>query len=243
MSGSFFPFTKGLAENEIFKRISPAHRLYFFLLISEFNLRGKFYKSDLEAAVTISTSLDTIRRARKEFQRLEWAKARPGFLEKGKRPVATTYFDVAFSQVEKGEFFSPIHRYAFEALLYYMRRGTMGHKELLTFFYVCYLSTKYREDEDFFISKRELCELTGLPESPAAVLKLNEVKFFGDESLFVIEDVYHKIKILKHWGFVDPEDSENNRMQAVKYREDISRRVSVAKTQAVKKPRKKKAVM
>ena len=237
MQGSWFPLIKDLAENEHFKMMPPAHRLYYLLIISEYNLRGKFYKSDLEAAVTIGTSVDTIRRARRELQRLGWIITEPGFLAKGIRPVATTYCEVDFYQVCEGEFFAPIHRYAFEALLFKLRRGELGHKEVLMYVYICYFEARYRDNGGFFISKRELIELTGMPEAPAAVLRLNEIEIFEDDvTLFVIEDIYHKIKIVEHTYFADPEEDENNRENVVKYREDIKRRVEIAKKkQAFKK--------
>lgn len=235
MAGSFFPFTKELAENVNFKNMPPTHRLFFFLLISEFNLRGQFYKSDIEAAVTINTSLDTIRRARRELQKLRWINVRPGFLERGKRAVATTYLHVAFSQVQEGEFFAPIHRYAFESLLYRLRKGIFKHKEILLFFYVNFFDAKYREDEDFFISKRELVDITGMPDAPEAILSLNEEEIFEDETLLEVIDLYHKIKVLKHRHFADPEDDEINRKLAKKYKEDIRQRLEVAKKSQARK--------
>jgi len=52
MTGSFFPFTRELAENENFIRMPPTHRLYFLLLISEFNLRGQFYDKNSRKPTT-----------------------------------------------------------------------------------------------------------------------------------------------------------------------------------------------
>jgi len=238
---SFFPLRKDLIEHEHFKGMPAAHRLYFLLLVSEFNLKGTFYKSDLEAAVTINTSLDTIRRARRELQRLEWIEAQPGFLSARKKPIATRYFHVKFAQVEDGQFFAKIHRYAFQALLHRTRAGHMDHKELLLFCYVCYFNIKYREagEKDFFISKRELIELTGMTEAPAAVLRLHQHQVFGDEGIFEIVDVYHKIKILQQRIFADPEEDEHNRNQSLKHQEDIKKRVEAAKKKPLPKKKRK----
>ncbi len=224
---SFFPLRKSLVENENFKKMPPAHKLYFLLLISEYNLRGRFYQSDMEFAVTINTSQETIRRARRNLKKLGWLSFRPGFLENGKRPVATTYYNVAFSKVEKGEFFAPIHRYSFQALLYHLRICFLYRKEVLLFCYLCYFREKYQgEEEDFFISKKELRELTGMPGAPDVLLRFSQLAFFSDDApICDTEDYYHKIKIVEYNEFADPEEDEFTRKRANFFREDIQNRL------------------
>ena len=102
MHGSWFPFKRELVNNENFKQMSPAQRLCFLLLVSEFNLRGSFYKADQEIAVTIHASVDAVRRARKKLEQLGWIETRPGFRDSSGRGVATTYFNVKFARIIKG---------------------------------------------------------------------------------------------------------------------------------------------
>ena len=242
MHGSWFPFKRELVNNENFKQMSPAQRLYFLLLVSEYNLRGSFYKSDQEIAVTIHASVDTVRRARKKLEQLGWIETKPGFRDSSGREVATTYFYVKFARMKKGskngKFFAPIHRYAFNSMLYKLRTGRLSQKEVLLFCYICYFESRYSMDKgEFFISKRELVGLTEISGAPEAVLSLNKVTIFGeDETLLELEDHYHKIKVLEHRGFADPEQNEHNRYMAELFRQDIKQRVENAKReQALKK--------
>lgn len=109
---NWFPLYKKLMEDsEQFRALTPVEKLYFWLLISEFNARGPFYRADLEFAVTLAISEDKIRRARPKLQKLNWIKVRPGFQSKGKN-VATLYEHVAGAAIVENEHFAQIHRYA-----------------------------------------------------------------------------------------------------------------------------------
>jgi len=246
MNGSFFPFQKTLVDNDDFKKMSAVWRLYYLLLVSRFNLYGSFYMSDLEAAVRVNTSVDTIRRARRRFQLLGWVNCFPGFLGKNKRPVSTTYNKVAFATVENGVFFAKISRYEYESLLNWLREGDTNHKSLLMFFYANYFKTIYTlnsEKKDYFISKHELISLTGISGAPEAFLKFNKLEIFGGDkkTFFDIEDAYHAIKIKEHRVCAEPERCEGNRMLAEKYENDAKERIAKAKAAFKnKKPKRKK---
>ncbi len=213
---SFFPFRKSLVEHPQFKAMPVTYRLYLLWLISEFNLKGEFYRSDQAVAVTLGMSIATIRRARRHEQKLGWVRTKPGFWRKDGSSVATRYLEVGFSQVVEGEFFAPIHRYAFEVMLESLRDGQLTHQQALLYPYVCYFEAEYRHGQDsFFVSKRELAELTGMTDAPTGVRKLSLVSFFQkSQPLFTVTDAYHKLEFTKVAQFADPSEDEHNRKLA-----------------------------
>src|SRR5439155_11422041 len=63
---SWFPLCKALMEdNPEFSLMPSRYKVLFWMLISEYNLRGVFYRCDLEMAVMLNTTPKTIQRARK----------------------------------------------------------------------------------------------------------------------------------------------------------------------------------
>jgi hypothetical protein len=88
---NWFPLPRSLMENPIFIMSTPLEKLYLLHIASELNLRGPFYKADLEAAVTLRASEDKIRRTRRSFMRLGWIQAKPGFRSKGRHLPPCTW--------------------------------------------------------------------------------------------------------------------------------------------------------
>lgn len=230
---NWFPLCKSMMEDSPeFRALTPVEKLYFWLCLSEFNLRGRFYRADLEMAVTLAVSEDKIRRARRKLQAMEWLTVLPGFKARGK-PVATRYLSVAWATPEEGEFFAPMHRYAFEAMLARIRWGTFRHPDVVTYVYLCYLFQKHSAGNDgagFYVTKATLRHLTGLPDAPARVENLYRgFTFAGGRSLFEYRDQYHRLEFNRWNRFADPSEDENNRRIAEGYRQQIKEAVARAK--------------
>lgn len=240
-----------IEDCEEFRKLTPAEKLYYWLLLSEFNRRGEFYKSDLEIAVTLNLSEVKIRNARRKLGELEFIKYQSGFISEGRR-LATRYVNVKWATPINKDFFAQIHRYAFEAMLAKIRDGRFAHAEVVTYVYLAYLFWKNRgkkEDQSFFITKIKLQELTGIPNVQAHVKKLyDKYLFSSNEHLFEYSDKYHKLALSKWTSFADPAENENNQRQAEAFLADIKAKVTAKKKAAetkkktaTKKQQKKQA--
>jgi len=141
---NWFPLYKSLMEDyREFNLLTPSEKIYLWDLISEFNLRGKFYKSDLELEVILAFSEDTKRKARCKIDNLGWVGIIPGFISKGKRP-ATIYLSVRYSTVNKnGDFFSKMHRYAFDSMIAGIPRRIFNHADIVIYIYLNYFYSKF----------------------------------------------------------------------------------------------------
>lgn len=219
---NWFPLPRNLMENRSFIQQTPVEKLYLFYIASEMNLHGPFYKSDLEIAVTLCVSTDKVRRIRREDMGLGWVKARPGF-QSGGRNLATSYLDVPGASRQDSDFFAPFHRYTFEALLHKVREYMLSHADLVTYVYLTYFKARCGCDDDsFFISKKELRELTGIPSAVASVDSLSKYSTYSNGAhLFQYTDEYHRLTFGQWARFTDPSESKNNAANARSYRQDI----------------------
>ncbi|MDQ7791406.1 MAG: hypothetical protein RDV00_04680 [Clostridia bacterium] len=202
--------------NQDFKDLTPSEKVYFWFLISEFNLRGQFYKADLEIAETLRLSESKVRKARRMFQRLGWITIQPGFRSRGKN-IATTYEDVKWSKPIKGDWFAQVHRYTFEVLLDKLRVQVCSHEDVVVYVYLSYLYWKNRgkNGSKFFVTKSDLSELTGIRTAATRVSRLQALLTASDrDALFTFEDRYHKIVFTEWYTYVDPSENERNREES-----------------------------
>ena len=232
---NWFPLPRSLMENPIFVMCTPIEKLYLLNVASEVNLRGPFYKADLEIAVTLRASEDKIRRTRREFMGLGWVTAQPGFRSRG-RHLATRYFSVPGAARTDGDFYAPFHRFTFEGLLNHLRYAAVTHADVVTYVYLTYIRGKTGHNDSFFISKHELRELTGLPSATLCVANLHKgFAFTGGTHLFEFRDEYHRLVFFNWVTFADPSEDETNAKNAERYRQEIA-----ASVQALKHPQPKR---
>lgn len=216
-----------------FRKLTPAEKVYFWFILSEYNLRGKFHKSDLETAVTVGISEDKTRRARRKLAKLGWLEITPGFIGKKGRKFTTAYNMVKWAKPRKEDFFAMAHRYTFEALLAQLRRGALAHADLVVYEYLTYFQQKCQGDKEyFFVTKRELVELTGIPTATRSVDTLyRNFVFTGGAHLFEVQDNYHKLTFSKWSVCSDPSENDNNRERAEEYRREIQDQVAAIRSQ------------
>ncbi len=238
---NWFPLPRSLMESPSFILCTPAEKLLLLHLASELNLRGSFYKADLETAVTLGISEDKVRRARRSFMRLGWIQAVQGFRCRG-RHLATRYLTAPGAERKDDDFWAPLHRYAFEALLSHVRKR-FHHADLVVYVYLNYLRARCQgEREDFFVTKRELRDLTGLANATACVAHLHDGFVFGGGAhLFECQDEYHRIRFREWAGFQDPSEGGNNAQQAARYRAEIAATVKEIRHPTPKRPAPRRA--
>lgn len=182
---NWWPITASRLENPDYQRLTPAERLYLEYIISEYSLRGPFTESDLEIAVTLGLSEDKVRRARRRVGRatdyilkmasvvygrslatgLGWIVYSPGW-RSGTQNLATKYVDAPIATVPKGDFFASVPRYTFEVLLALVRGKKLIHADVIVWLVLSYMYWRCRgkrEDHCFFITKRELSQLSEYP--------------------------------------------------------------------------------
>ncbi|MEW6236422.1 MAG: hypothetical protein AB1656_13630 [Candidatus Omnitrophota bacterium] len=206
MADGWFPLSASLIAHPKFKAATPMEKIYLLWIISEFNLSGEFYRSDLEITIVLKMSISKVRQARKKFQAMEWIQTMPGFRMQG-RNLATQYLECGWAAPPvkgDGVFFAPIQRYTFEHLIAYIRKGWFTHADVWVYLALWFSLKKYRGDEPggFFITKKDLCELTNIPQSDAVkkVERLyNDFMFKGGSHLFEFTDAKFKL-CFKDWS-------------------------------------------
>jgi hypothetical protein len=232
MDSSFFPLFKELIEIPEFKKLPVISRLYYLLLVSDFNQCGEFHRSDLANAVKLKVSVDTIRRARRQFTKLGWINVKPGFRSSCGRTIATTYQKVKFSEVVNGQLYAKMSRYTFERLLSLRMRDCDSRfpddKAILTYCYLTFLQTKFNKIDvprPFFITKRDFAELTGFTEIGETLKQLSAPFFSDTNPLIKLCDEYHKIvvEIIHTIG-----EAEETRLKDL---EELKQRIAKTKNQ------------
>ncbi len=261
-----FPLPSALIEDsEDFKRSSPTEKLYMFYILSELNLhqwqerKENYYKDDMSIAVTLSVKEDTIRRARRKFQKLGYIDVRPGFRNpKTGQGVATTYLGSKWLDLvekikeankegpesegdEKKGRFSLIHRYTFYSMLDELRKGRFDSYDIVTLVYIYYLRDKFKDkkeevykDEkyDFYITKKEFRNLTNMRPSKLeqCIINLYEKITFKDGShYFEYEDLYHRWEFNNITWLADPSKNDNNHKNYKEMKERLKAKIEQAK--------------
>jgi hypothetical protein len=225
--------------------LTTHERLFSLWTISEANRefsqgRSEFYCSDLEVGVTLGMSEDKVRRARRKFQAEGWLEVVPGFRANG-RNLATTYKAVRWATPPKEGFFAPMHRHAFGSVLSRLRQGGFTHADILTYVILVYLRRRYDPDGtgEFFVTKQELREVTGIFQAPQSVERLNAgFEFSSGEALFDFTDQHHRLRFHGWSSFADPAEHEGSARNAERWREEIAEGVSGMKSK-VKRKRKR----
>jgi hypothetical protein len=218
---SWFALPRGLMEDVVFIGCTPAEKIFYLHAASELNLRGPFYRADLEEAVTLRLSEDKVRRARRMFTGGGWLEVKPGYLSRG-RSLATTYLAAPHAERIDGEFWAPLHRYAFETMLHRVRHRVLSHADVTVFVYLAYFRVRCGGGDTWFITKNDLRELTGLPSATMCVANLRGATTdAGGSRLFDYRDEYHRLMFTRWWEFPDPSEDETAAKQAETYREEI----------------------
>lgn len=231
-----FPLSASIVEQNHFRASTPRERIFLLFILSEFARCGPFYSSDLEMAVTLSTSVTKIRQARRLFQGQGWITVRTGF-QVGGRNLATRYLDVPCSRLEAGALVAPIHRFAFEVLLDRVRQRQLLHADLLVYIVLDYVRLAGIGEEElpferdhFEISKQRLQALTSLPGYLRSVRRLCRNFHFDDHStLFAFEDRGDRLAVTDWQEFADPAISEEAREEREATRASIAAKVRLRK--------------
>ena len=249
---NWWPVTASRLENPDYQHLTPAERLYLEYIISEYSLRGPFTESDLEIAVTLGLSEDKVRRARRRVGRatdyilkmasvvygrplatgLGWIVYSPGW-RSGTQNLATKYVDVSMATVPKGDFFASVPRFTFESLLALVRRKQLTHADVVVWLVLSYMYWRCRgkrEDHRFFITKRELSQLSGVPNASACVEHLHKQYCFkGGDHLFEYMDQGPRL-VVSEWAWsADPQEDKTNAEHLKVFREEIAKAVELQK--------------
>jgi len=227
------------------KRLTPTEKLYFWYIASRFNKEGEFYQSDLEIAVTMATSEKTVRRARAKLVEMGMIQVKPGQL-KSNRPFATRYLLVRYANTtEELGFYAQIQRYTFETMFDFLRKGRLQHGDVVVYiclYYWCWRTRgKYEDRDRFFITKKELQNITCLRDAATRVLKVYDAFIFSEGShLFEYKEEHHRF-IFKDWSIcADPDKDEKSRQNAERRLEEIKNSVKNEKRDRQRKLSRKR---
>jgi hypothetical protein len=245
---NWWPITASRLEDPKYQALTPADRLYVEYTISSFSQRGSYFESDQEVAVTLGLSEDKIRRTRRRVGRpskqaltiasrsgghtlgagFGWVIYTPGLIAGG-RNLATRYVNVPILKVPKGEYFAPVHRFTFEALLAQVRSRQLTHADVVVWLVLAYKHSRCRgkrEYHSFFITKRELVTLSGIANAPACVNHLyGGFLFTSGHHLFEYSDQGQRL-VFSMWALcADPSKDEGSARLLESWRQDIARRV------------------
>lgn len=212
---NWFPLASKLYTREDFNNLPVTAKVYFLELISQSNYyNGKFYKPDAYFAMKFSVSTKTIRRHRKKLSKIGLINIEPGKLGKGGQNLATKYLKVRYSNdkdcptVDDYINFARIHRYSFNRMLQTKEININDIWIWLTLWW--WKQNHPTEDNNFFITKKELKRLTGYGQVLKSVKNIyNNITFKGGSKLYDYINKYHKIEF-KNWSFwEDPLEGSN----------------------------------
>ena len=230
----FFPIVSEQVNDTLFRELTVIEKAYYWLLASEFNrfaFQGNLCLSDKWFASALGVSESKIRKSRREFKKNGWIEYLPGRLI-GQLKHSTEYSSVRWAfPPEKGAGFQfcRMHRHAFNMLLNYVLHKKLTLGAVVVYVYLSYWrETKsngyeaFSKGDEYFISKRQLCEITGLPKAADAISELYQsFQFSGGAHLFEFKDQWTKFSFTKWAGFCDPEDDETAQKQATAFYQRI----------------------
>jgi hypothetical protein len=245
----WFPVFENFLESDEFKCLTPTEKLFFLHLVSEFNLKGQFYQSDLEISKTLATSEKTIRRGRHKLIAMGLIDARAGTRTRRNQLLATRYLWVKYSSTdEHGGFYAQMPRFTFQVMLDCLRKSRLQVGDVVVYVCLSYWywrnRGKYEDRDRFFITKKELQSLTNLRDAPTRVPRIYEAEVFSDgDHLFEFQEEYHRL-IFKDWGtYADPDDNDTARRLAKNYLKEIKEAVASEKRRREIELQKKKAMI
>lgn len=216
MENSWFPIANGMIQDENFRDLTPTEKLYFWKVLSEFNMSyGEFYKADIWFAASLNLSIEKIRKARAKLSKMGYITMVPGTQDKRGRKLATTYKDVKWADVvEKGQF-SKMDRTTFERLISHIIDNHLSHADVVCYVYIHHLIW-IKGGEYASLTKKEFAELTGMPKIMSNVKSLMaNFKFSNGEMLFDFRDYYHNIKFEKIRTVLYTDEHEKMRLRKI----------------------------
>ena len=249
---NWWPVTASRLEDPRYRSLTTTERLYLEYIISEYSLRGPFCRSDLEIAVTLGLSEDKVRRARRRVGRATdyilkvasevhcrplatgfgWVVYMPGW-RSGTQNLATKYVDVPMATVPKGDFFASVPRYTFEVLLALVRGKKLIHADVVVWLVLSYMYWRCRgkrEDHCFFITKRELSQLSGVPNASACVEHLHKQYCFkGGDHLFEYMDQGPRLVVSEWTWCTDPRKDKTSTECLKAFHDEIAKAVELQK--------------
>lgn len=193
LEDSWFPVNTWVLENDQFKRLTATEKLYYWTVLSEFNIvDGEFFKSDIWFASFLGLSLEKIRKARAKLAKNEWIIMVPGKKIRG-RNLATIYKSVSGAEIIVGQQFIKIDRTTFYRLIDYVRWGRLKHEDVVAFVYINYfVKRKYGNGNS--VLKSEFREVSNMPKASVFISRLhNNFRFTGDKELFVYKEGYRSM--------------------------------------------------
>ena len=102
----------------------------------------------------------------------------------------------------------------------------------------------FSKGDEYFISKRQLCQITGLPKAADAISELYQsFQFSGGSHLFEFKDRWTKFSFTKWARFCDPEDDETAQKHATAFYQRIKDLQMTAKPKPEKTVPTKKTSM
>lgn len=232
---SFFPLPRELMEeSQEFRALTPVEKVYYWMLMSRFNAGGPFYRADLEYAVILRRSVDTIRRARRKFEALGWIQIKRGTKDARGRGLATRYLYVKWANTDEASYWAPMPRHMFEwDMVYFVFTGQFEPEDVVTYVYLTYWYEKHRQtferDGCFYISRAQLRELTGLPDAPEHVQRLyDRFQFSNGDHLFDFTG-YQRFKFTAWRITISPEENEHNRQNNERRRQQVQSAIRLAR--------------
>ena len=232
---SWFPIAEDMLENEAFRQLTPTEKIYYLWCISEYNLHGEFYRSDLEVAVTLDSAEITIRKARRKLVALGWLTIKPGMRARG-RGLATRYIGVKWSAPEECEWFAQQRRIAFSMILASLRMNKFQPGDVWVYLCLGYYQWRYRGSGDeytFTVSKSDLAELSGLHDVGERVRRLYDgFQYSTGNHLFEVEG-YHRLTF-SIWSLpCEPDEDENVRKIADMWTNSIKEQAKTMRLNAL----------
>lgn len=248
---NWFPLQREMMESPEFKGLTHLEKVFYWLLMSEFNkprhLGKVYYKADLDFAVQLGASEAKVRQARRKFRQRGLVKYKPGTHGKGGRGLATQYWFVRWATLPEegsGGWFAQMPRYQYEQMVSKLRTKGFNARDIVTYVALSYTFWQCRgkyDDHRFWITKADLAERTGVPDAVACVKRLYAGWTFSEKShLFEYEDTY-KAMHFKKWATAgDPSEVEGNRNiaeQAAQTLREEARKKRKAKADALARKR------
>jgi|AntDeeMetagen681_2_1112603.scaffolds.fasta_scaffold06305_1 hypothetical protein len=235
---NWFPLASKLYTRKDFNNLPITGKVYFLELVSQSNYyKGEFYKSDDYFAIKFGVSTKTIRRHRKKLTEIGLINTKPGQFGKGGQNLATTYLTVSYSNdkdcpaVDDYINFARIHRYSFNTMLQIKEFNLNDVWVWVTLWW--WKQNKPTDNNEFFITKKELERLTGYGQAVESIEKIYQTWPFGYDKgkLFQYKEKHHKINFSDWAFFADPTESDNTDT----FEPEIQRQLETKRNQEDKK--------
>lgn len=240
---SWFPIANEQINHPDFKSLTPTQKLYYWFVVSEYNYfmaeLGEYYRSDQWIASALGVKERTIREARRTCQKKGFIKTVPGRRNlKTGQAIATQYKYVKWSlpnDIEGG--YAKFIRHHLGMLLNKVRdpRTTIYVEDVVIYIYLDFIRDRYR-DNDFFVTKRELREMTRIKKAPESVRNLYEdFRFASGNHLFEFEDNHQKFHFEEWREALEPQEDDTAYENAMVWEDEIKRNVEEARRQQKEK--------